>query len=124
MHITICAVGLQWHKMNRKLPEHPSSSLPITAAERSKVSTGYYLFACLVFSPHDINVFVTDLTVEYAMTHVQRFSSGILIIFLRNCVRYEGILINVWLLCMVKVQHSVRYTIVSDLHLHKMSKFI
>ena len=80
MHITICAVGLKWHKMNRKWPQHPSSSLLTTAAERSKVSTGCYFFACLVFSPHDMNVFVTDLTVEYAMIHVQGFSSGILII--------------------------------------------
>ena len=66
--------------MNRKWPQHPSSSLLTTAAERSKVSTGCYLFACLVFSPHDMNVFVIDLTVECAMTHVQGFSSGILMI--------------------------------------------
>ena len=72
-----------------------------------------------------MNVFETDLTVEYAMTHVQGFSSGILIIhFEKLCVRYEGILINVCLLCTVSMQHSVRSTIVSDLHLHKMSKFI
>ena len=80
MHITICAVGLQWHKMNRKWPQHPSICLLTTAADRSKVSTGCYLSTCLVFSPHDMNVFVTDLTVEYTMTHVQGFSSGILII--------------------------------------------
>ena len=71
MHITICAVGLQWHEMNRKWPQHPSSSLLTTAAEQSKVSTGCYLFACFVFSPNDMNVFVTDLTGEYVMTHVQ-----------------------------------------------------
>ena len=71
-----------------------------------------------------MNVFVTNFTVEYAMTHVQEFSSGILIFFLRNCVRYEGILINVWLPYMVNMQQSVRSTIVSDLHLHKMSKSI
>ena len=86
MHITICTVGLQWYKMNSKWPEHPSSSLPTTAAERSQVSTSSYFFACLVFSPHDMNVFVKDLTVEYAMTHVQGFSSGILIIlFVKLC---------------------------------------
>ena len=38
-------------------------------------------FFFLVFSGHDINVFMTDLTVEYVVTHVQGFSSGILIIF-------------------------------------------
>ena len=60
MHVTLCAVGLQWHKMNRKCLEHLSSSLLTTAAERSKVSTGCYFFAFLVFSSHHINVFVTD----------------------------------------------------------------
>ena len=124
MHITICAVGLQWYKINRKWPEHPSSCFLTTPAERNKLPTGSYFFACLVFSPHDMNVFVTNFTVEYAMTHVQEFSSGILIFFLRNCVRYEGILINVWLPYTVNMQQSVRSTIVSDLHLHKMSKFI
>ena len=24
VHVTLCAVGLQWHKMNKKCPEHPS----------------------------------------------------------------------------------------------------
>ena len=37
-HITLCAVGLQWHKMNRKYPEHPSSSLPTTAVEEKQTS--------------------------------------------------------------------------------------
>ena len=81
MYVTLCAVGLQWHKMNRKCPQHPSSSLLTTAAERNRVSTGYYFFACLVFSPHHMNVFVTDFTIHNVMTHVQGFSSGILIIF-------------------------------------------
>ena len=80
MPITICAFGLQWQKMYRKWPQHPSSSLLTTAAERSKVSTGCYFFACLVFSPHDMNVFVTDLTAENVVTHMQGFSSGILMI--------------------------------------------
>ena len=80
-HIKLCAVGLQWHKMYRKCPEHPSSSLLTTAAERNKLSTGCYFFSDLVFSPLDMNVFVTDLTVEYVVTHVQGFSSGIMIIF-------------------------------------------
>ena len=35
----------------------------------------------LVFSPHDMNVFVTDLIVDNVVTQVQGFSSGILIIW-------------------------------------------
>ena len=104
----LCAVGLQWHKMNGKCPEHPSSNLLTTAAERNRVSTGYYFFACFVFSPHDMNVFVTDLTANNVVTHVQGFSSGILIIFfVRNCVKCEEIFSNVWLSCTVNMQHSV-----------------
>ena len=60
---------------------HSSSCFLTTAAERNKLPTGRYFFAYLVFSPHDMNVFVTNFTVEYTMTHVQGFSSGILIIF-------------------------------------------
>ena len=81
VHVTVCAVGLQWHKTYRKCPQHPSSSLLTTAAERIKLSTGCYFFVFLVFSPHDMNVFVTDFTVDYVVTHVQGFSSGILTIF-------------------------------------------
>ena len=50
-----------------------------------------------------MNVFVTDLTVEYVVTHVQ------------GCSGFP---------CTVNMQHSVRSTIVSDLYLHKMSKLI
>ena len=81
MHLTLCAVGLQWHKMNRKCPEHPSSSLLTTVAERNKLPTGCFLFSFLVFSGHDMNVFVTDFIVDNVVTHVQRFSSEILMIF-------------------------------------------
>ena len=81
VHVTVCAVGLQWHKMCRKCPEHPSSFLLTTAAEKNKVYTVCYFFACLVFSAHDMNVFVTDFTVDYVVTHVQGFSSGFLTIF-------------------------------------------
>ena len=84
MHVTLCAVGLQWHKMYRKCPDHPSSSLLTTAGERIKLFTGCYFFACLVFSAHDMNVFVTDFTVDHVVTHVQEFSSGILIIFVEK----------------------------------------
>ena len=89
MHFTLCAVKLQWHKMYRKCPLHPSSSLLTTAAEEKQ--TGCYFFSFLVFSPHDMNVFVTDLTVEYVVTHVQGFSNGILMISFGDCVSYEGI---------------------------------
>ena len=54
-----------------------------------------------------MNVFVTDLTVGCVVTHVQRFSSGILMIFFEKlCVPCAGIWINVWLPCTVNMQHS------------------
>ena len=81
MYVTLCAGGLQWHKMNRKYPDHPSSSLLTTAVEEKQTSHRLPLFSFLVFSPHNMNVFVTDLIVDNVATHVQRFSSGILIIF-------------------------------------------
>ena len=108
MYVTLCAVGLQWYKMNRKCPEHPSSSLLTTAAERNKVSTGCYFFACLVFSPHDVNVFVTDFILDNAVTYMQGFSSGILmILFEKLCLKCEGIWINMWLPYTVNVQNVV-----------------
>ena len=52
VHVRLCAVGLQWHKMNRKCLEHLSSSLLTTAAERNR---GFHrlLFLCLfgLFTP-------------------------------------------------------------------------
>ena len=80
VHVTVCAVGLEWDKMCRKCPEYPSSSFLTTDSGRNNVLTGCYFFACLVFSPHDMNVFVIDLTVDSAVIHVQRISSGIFII--------------------------------------------
>ena len=47
---------------------------------RNKLPTGCYFFAWLVFLPHDMNVFVTDLSANNVVTHMQGFSSGILII--------------------------------------------
>ena len=35
---------------------------------RNKLPTGCYFFACLVFSPYDMNVFVTDLTANNVVT--------------------------------------------------------
>ena len=81
MHVTLCAVGLQWHKMSRKYPEHPSSSLLTTAIEEKQTSHRLLFVFLLVFSGHDMSVFVTNLTIENVVTHVQGFSSGILIIF-------------------------------------------
>ena len=93
--------------MCKKCPDHPSSSLLTTAAERIKLYTGCYFFACLVFSPHGMNVFVTDFIVDYFATHVQGFSSGILTIFCKKlCVSYERILIDVWLMYMWSKEHS------------------
>ena len=37
---------------------------------RNKLPTGCYFFACLVFSPHDMNVFVTDLTANNVVNHM------------------------------------------------------
>ena len=80
VHVTQFSVPLHWHKMYRKCPEHPSSRLLTTATERNKLPTGCYFFSPLLFSPHDMNVFVTDLTSDNVVTNVQRFSSGFLII--------------------------------------------
>ena len=67
---------------------------------------GSYFFACLVFSPHDMKVFVTDFIVGNVATHVQGFSSDILMIFFEKlCVECEGILINMWLPYTLKVQY-------------------
>ena len=86
MHVTLCAVGLQWHKMKRKSPQHPSSSLLTTAVEEKQTSHRLLFIFFLVFSAHDMNVFVTDLTADNVVTHMQGFSSGILIIlFERLC---------------------------------------
>ena len=70
--------------MYRKWPEHPSSCFLTTAAKEKQTSTGSYFFACLVFSPHDMNVFVTDLTANNVVTHMQGFSSGILMILFKK----------------------------------------
>ena len=45
-----------------------------------------------------MNVFVTDLTVEYVVTHVQRFSSGILIIFFEKLGLICHLLFNLFYL--------------------------
>ena len=51
-HITLCAVGLQWHKMNRKYPDHPSSSLLTTAVEEKQTSIRLvFLFSFALFAP-------------------------------------------------------------------------
>ena len=51
-----------------------------------------------------MNVFVTDFIVDNVATHMQGFSSGILMIFFEKLsVKCEGIWINVWLMCMVSV---------------------
>ena len=52
MHITLCAVELQWHKMHRKCPQHPSSSLLTTAAEEKQTSHRLlFLFFFGLFTP-------------------------------------------------------------------------
>ena len=55
-----------------------------------------------------MNVFVTDFIVENLATHVQGFSSGILmIIFEKRAAISVGILIHIWLPCTVNMQQSV-----------------
>ena len=50
-----------------------------------------------------MTAFVTDLNVDIVITHMQGFSSGILIILCwKLCVLCEGIWIDVLSLCMVK----------------------
>ena len=50
-------------------------SIP-AAVVRNKLPIGSRFFACLVFSPHDMNVFVTDYTADNLVAHMQGFSSG------------------------------------------------
>ena len=59
----------------------PAAACSQQLLRRNKLPTGCFFIFFLVFSCHDMNVFVTDLTVEYVVTHVQGFLSGILIIF-------------------------------------------
>ena len=59
---------------------------------RNKLPTGCFFFSFLVFSPQNMNVFVTDFIVDNVVTHVQGFSRGISIIFFEKlCLKYEGI---------------------------------
>ena len=67
------AVGLQCTGNGLSIP---GAAFSETADERNKLPTGCYFFACLVFSPCDMNVFVTDLTADNVVTHMQGFSSG------------------------------------------------
>ena len=50
MHVTVCAVGLQWHKMSTKRLDHPRRSLLTTAGERiiqiSQVAISLLLLSC------------------------------------------------------------------------------
>ena len=59
----------------------PAAACSQQLLRRNKLPTGCYFFSFLVFSSHDMNMFVTDFTVDNVVTHVQGFSSGILIIF-------------------------------------------
>ena len=49
--------------------------------------------------PHDMNVFMTYLTVDHVVTHVQGYSSVFLMILCKKlCMKCEGIWSNLWLL--------------------------
>ena len=75
----------------------PAAACSQQLLRRNKLPTGCYFFACLVFSSHDMNVFVTDLTADNVVTHMQGFSSGILMILFEKLCDIWTILINVWL---------------------------
>ena len=86
----------------------PAAACSQQLLRRNKLPTGSYFFACLVFSPHHMNVFVTDFILDNLVTHVHGFSSGILmILFDKLCVKCEGIWINIWLPCTVNMQNVV-----------------
>ena len=86
----------------------PAAACSQQLLRRNKLPTGCFFFSFLVFLPHDMNVFVTDLTVDNVATHMQGFSSGIMMtFFFRNCVKCEEIWSNVWLLCMFNMEHTV-----------------
>ena len=91
MHVTLCVVAMP-QNIYREYPDHPISCLLTTATERNKLSTGCYFFACVVFSPLNMNVFVRGFIVGNVATHMQGFSSDILMIFFEKlCVKCEGI---------------------------------
>ena len=47
-----CALGLQWHKMYRKCPQHPSISLLTTSAEEKQIAHRLlFLFLFGLFTP-------------------------------------------------------------------------
>ena len=74
MHITLCAVGLQWHKITGN-----ALSIPAAACSQQLLRRNNLLFIFfLVFSPHDMNAFDTDFIVDNIVTHVQGFLNGIL----------------------------------------------
>ena len=104
MHISLCAVGLQWHKMNRKCPEHPSSSLLTTAAEEKQTSHRLLFLFFLVFSGHDMNEFdrfdcrlCCDSCAGIFKWIFDHFLSGY-----RTCF-------NMWLPCTIHILPSVSY---------------
>ena len=107
VHVTLCASGLQWStKWTGNALSIPTAACSQQLLRRNKLPIGCYFFSFLVFSPHDMNVFLTDLIVDNAVTHMQGFSSGIFIFFEKLCDQYEGIWNNMWLPCTVNVQHS------------------
>ena len=67
-------------KCTGNAPSIPAVAFSKQLLRRNKLPKGCYFFACLVFSPHDMNVFVTDLTADNVVTHRQGFSSRILMI--------------------------------------------
>ena len=91
--------GTKWTGNTLNIPAAPCSQQLL---RRNKLHTGYYFFSFLVFLPHEMNVFVTDIFIDKVVTHMQGFSSGILIILLET-VRYGEMWSNVWFLCMVNM---------------------
>ena len=107
VHITLCAVELQWHKMYRKCPQHPSNSFLTTAAERNKTSHRQ-LFLCLLglFTPWYECVCDRFDCRQCCDSHAGIFKWNFDDPLWELCGIWT-ILINVWLPCMVNMQHSV-----------------
>ena len=133
MHVRQCVVGLHGHKMYRKCPEHLSSTL-LTTAVKEKQTSHRLLFLCLfsLFTKKyecicyrfycrqcchssagifkwNFDDFLWETVWNVKESELTCGSYAWLMCSIQ-CGDLDGILINVWLLCTVNVQHSVLYT--------------
>ena len=82
----ICIWTKFWNSFQTFVHSNFSSTFLTTDVERNKLPTGFYFFACLIFSPQSMNAFVTDFIVDSIVTCMQGFSNEILINFLLETV--------------------------------------